>query len=171
MNINIEQLKEIWQMQQDLDKRIHNEKGLRLQDTVDKRKIALIVELGELLQELPSTFKYWKKGAIDNRGKALEEFVDCLHFALSLTDSLSLDSQIKSFNNCQFMGWIERNYSCVNTPDIIFDIFDYVNDRGENEYLWNLILIGISLKFTWEEIYQGYLAKNAVNHTRQDKGY
>ena len=41
-------------------------------------------ELGELMNELPTYFKYWKKTSADNKEKALEEYVDCLHFAVSL---------------------------------------------------------------------------------------
>ncbi len=86
MNINIEQLKEIHKMQQNLDKRIHEERGLETRETHIKRIVAFNVEFAELLQELPTTFKYWKKTAIDNRDKALEEFVDCVHFALSMSE-------------------------------------------------------------------------------------
>ena len=60
------------------------EKGGLTEYPLDMVQTAYRVELGELLQEWKQ-FKFWKlnKGEID-RDKMLEEWADCMHFALSL---------------------------------------------------------------------------------------
>lgn len=156
MRVNIRQLIELKHLQDTLDLRIHNTISLPLEDSIDDRKLAFIVEFGELLQEVPSKFKYWKTSAIDNRELALEEFVDCLHFALSLT---SLDN-VEGYTG-------EKPYPFY---DLCEELFDEVMNHGAY-ILENLISIGSTLGFTWEEVYQGYLDKNNINHERQDNGY
>lgn len=81
------ELAELLEMQQKLDESILKEKGIT-EYPVDEIETALIVELGELMNEFPTKFKYWKSTAVDNRKKGLEEYVDCLHFALSIANYL-----------------------------------------------------------------------------------
>lgn len=53
-------------------------------------KIALLVEIGELANEL-KTFKHWKKDKTINLPKAREELIDCLHFYLSWVNAFQID--------------------------------------------------------------------------------
>jgi len=55
-----------------------------------RTKIALLVEIGELANEL-KTFKHWKKQKEVNWEKAKEELIDCLHFYLSWANSFQID--------------------------------------------------------------------------------
>lgn len=55
-----------------------------------RTKIALLVEIGELANEL-KTFKHWKKQKEINWEKAKEELIDCLHFYLSWANSFQID--------------------------------------------------------------------------------
>ena len=55
-----------------------------------RTKIALLVEIGELANEL-KTFKHWKKQKKVNWEKAKEELIDCLHFYLSWANSFQID--------------------------------------------------------------------------------
>lgn len=81
----LDQLKELLEMQRVLDDAILKEHGKVYDETIaEQNKIALVVELGEMMNELPTKFKHWKSTAKDNREKALVEYVDALHFALSL---------------------------------------------------------------------------------------
>ena len=45
--------------------------------------IALQVEFAEMMNEIPTTWKNWKK-VEDNKDAAKIEFIDCVHFMLSL---------------------------------------------------------------------------------------
>lgn len=134
-----------------------------------KMRLALNVELGEMLNEMPTVFKHWKKTAVDDRDKALVEAVDCVHFWLSLW--LSMEGKRTS----------ERKYARLAKE--LADLFV----SSEETHSWlsvqkhaintfsspmgNLPLLLFSLGFTFDEIYDGYLAKNQINHERQDAGY
>lgn len=63
MNKFKEQFEHIRKQQYELDKRILNGAEYPL----GKINIALFVELGELMNELPTYFKYWKKTSVDNK--------------------------------------------------------------------------------------------------------
>src|SRR5699024_6894313 len=76
-------LQPLFETQPKLDKRIVEQKELEEQDLLDKKILALQVELGELANELPEVFKFWSNKK-NNYKKALEEYCDCLHFILSI---------------------------------------------------------------------------------------
>src|SRR5690625_439798 len=92
-------LEKLFQAQKELDDRIIKEKGLQGQDLLDKKILALLVELGELAQNWRG-FKIWSEDqeprnycmaceipeveAHDCHNPLLEEYVDCLHFILSI---------------------------------------------------------------------------------------
>ncbi len=70
-------------MQNELDRHIESEHGLQNADLVDKKILALLVELGELANET-RCFKFWSKKAPSEQEVILEEYVDGIHFILSL---------------------------------------------------------------------------------------
>ena len=164
----IEQLKEMLVMQRRLDEAIHKEKGI-FHDPDDKLQIALFVELGELMNELPTTFKYWKSSAKDNRNKALVEYVDALHFSLSLANRLGpifrddLERGKEGFDyNSRFIA----NLSQLSLQKLL-----YATVENEFTRLSFLFALGRKLGFTWGEIYTVYRLKNAENWERLYNGY
>ena len=96
-NEELIKLAELSNMQQYLDLSIYKEKGIT-EYPKKEVMVALIVELGELMNEFPTKFKYWKDTAKDNYQKGLVEYVDCLHFALSLTNYMTSED-IEKFSN------------------------------------------------------------------------
>src|SRR5690625_2827015 len=113
-------LQKLFKTQAELDERIVKEKGLEEQDLLDKKVLALQVELGELANEWRG-FKFWSEKQISRiilcavcegggyimksstttfycktckgTGKSdnnplLEEYVDCLHFILSIGNDM-----------------------------------------------------------------------------------
>ena len=71
----LEQLNELLEMQYALDEAILKEHGNVYDEKIaEQMKIALFVELGEMMNELPTKFKCWKKTAKDNKEKALVEY-------------------------------------------------------------------------------------------------
>jgi dimeric dUTPase (all-alpha-NTP-PPase superfamily) len=160
----LDQLKELLEMQRVLDESIFKEHGIT-EYPLENMKLALFDELGELLHEYPTKYKHWKKTAVDNREKGLEEYVDVIHFALSLHN--------------YFKSTDEKPYECG---------YDWCPCRGETlfEKLWNIVedlydtpkhlledvfSLGKYLGFTWKEIYEAYKKKNAVNYQRIKNGY
>ena len=160
-------IKKMLEAQKELDK-ANMKKGGLTEYPLDMAQTAYRVELGELLQEWKQ-FKYWKlnKGEID-REKMLEEWADCMHFALSL----------ENYNICPNEGYydyiskhaeedIEKYLYAENDIYIVlkrcFTDFDYIV-----EYT---IILGLKLGFTMEELEQAYWNKNKINWDRIKNKY
>src|SRR5690606_10174532 len=158
MNLN-----DLFKPQAELDKHIINEHDLHNQDLLQRRSAALICEVWECLNET-KLFKFWsKKKAI--RSKVLEEYVDSVHFALSLGNQL---------------GYTKHVYEEVKDKDIIDLAFGITNlatlipvtkDKNFSELFNLLIKLGYQLGFTEQEVIEAYYAKNKINHERQANGY
>lgn len=106
----------------------------------------------------------------------LEEYVDCLHFILSIGLELKAEKykpfSLREENIIeQFIG---LNFQ-------ICRIFDFDKDKSINYikkmkvewyFLVDLFIgLGEMLGFTWQQIEEAYMQKNAVNHQRQNEGY
>lgn len=159
----LEQLKELLEMQRVLDKAILKEHDNVYDEKIaTQMKIALFVELGELMNELPTRFKHWKKTAVDNREKALVEYVDALHFQLSLFNyyGFVIDEKCHDYNRTFHVS--KSVYECLKNNTKL-------NDTTFG--LTSLFELGRYIGFTWEEIYQAYKDKNAVNYERLKNGY
>lgn len=152
-------------MQKLLDEAIMKEHGLA-EYPVNNMEIALFVELGEMMNELPTKFKHWKKSAVDNRDKALVEYVDALHFVLSLFN----------YQNCK-IAYAKAYKECGKCNEYAgFTFYDCLINlimRAYDGYaILNIIFkLGDILGFSWDEIYKTYKDKNAVNYDRLKKGY
>lgn len=161
------ELAELLEMQQALDTAILEEHKVT---RYPKFKIenALFVEIAETLNELPSIFKYWKKTAQDNREKALIEYVDALHFALSLTNN----NPQTFLENEGFADKYLRYRRKIRLADINEEVQMTIYAMMlTSEYLHYLFYLGNILGFTWEEVYKAYKEKNAVNYERLKTGY
>lgn len=169
------QLAELLEMQQVLDLAIYKEHNIKKYPLHNKR-IALVTELGEMFNEIPSVFKYWKKTAEDNRDKALEEYVDALHFALSLTnyyaeDYLNMDTEELNYRfdyyraSLNSYGFIEPYSTAAEVSISLARII------GREMEFKKMAEIGGALGFYWEEIYNAYKEKNEINYQRLKEGY
>src|SRR5690625_3315322 len=85
MNLN-----ELFKIQAKLDNEIIEKRGLLGKDLFIWKVQALKVEISELDNET-RIFKFWSNKKMD-RGKALVELVDCIHFALSIGNDLGYTS-------------------------------------------------------------------------------
>lgn len=176
-------LKELFDMQKKLDEHIIKEKGLEGQDLLPKKILALQVELGELANEWRG-FKFWSNNQEPRtkvpltawgepyRNPLLEEYVDCLHFFLSIGNDLDSTERFDA---------IARNAG-NDITSIILATFHHVGKTKfsislaskQDHYMYALegfMHLGKKLGFTWEQIVQAYKDKNEVNHQRQENGY
>lgn len=166
-------LSKLFEIQKQLDERIVKEKGLEGQDLLDKKILALQVELGELANELPEVFKFWSNKK-NNYEKTLEELVDCWHFVLSIGNDIGFDLEnddkkvilsygIDNLINDLYM-WTSgmKDYNKLETVDHTLD-FNYIYKT--------LYRLGKEIGFSWEQIEQSYLEKNKINHERLESGY
>jgi len=170
-------LSKLFEMQRKLDEKIIKEKGLVNQDLLPKKILALQVELGELANEWRG-FKFWSNDQkprtvkyIENRkhrqNPLLEEYVDCLHFLLSI----GLESEIGAFTGDELMpikmGTIEMQFITLFKVTVTF-----LEDISYYQEMWELFLgLGEMLGFTPEQVESAYYEKNAENHRRQEVGY
>ena len=171
-------LKKLFKLQKELDERIYKEHPVQEgEDRLAEKILALKVELGELANELPEVFKFWSNKK-NNYEKALEELVDCLHFILSIGLELGMDEIADELDLKKF-DFLTSNTILSCFIGLSYDIADFYYQRENDDmvpYLYEHILLefaklGKMLGFTWDEIEQGYLSKNKINHDRQESGY
>lgn len=105
----------------------------------------------------------------------LEEYVDCLHFILSIGLDIGLTNPKRE----------NLHEELVNTTEAFQHAFNWCAtlDFARSQGIWNgkgkayerlvdvFIALGYFLGFSWEQIEAAYIAKNEVNHSRQANGY
>ena len=185
-------LDKLFQLQKELDDRIEKQHvKVGGEDRLPKKLLALQVELGELANEWRG-FKYWsndqvprtEKPIIDQRAcgntianviigyknPLLEEYVDCLHFILSIGNDLE-------FQKFDYREWLlggDVTEMLVEVSKSINSLHEILNRSVVEVYevlFSRFVKLGEMLGFTWEQIEQAYLEKNKVNHVRQNEGY
>lgn len=159
-------LQKLFKMQEELDRFIQSNQGIN-EDVFRKKGLALLIELAELANET-RCFKFWSQKGPSERNVILEEFVDSIHFLLSLGIEKNLN---------MLEEWPER----VGENDLteLFigtqrEILDFLEDYSMTNYqdLWSWYgAIAEELGFSYEDIYEAYLAKNQTNYDRQNDGY
>ncbi|MEK5328713.1 dUTP diphosphatase [Bacillus sp. FSL W8-0006] len=193
-------LEKMFKMQAELDRRIIKEKGLEGQDLLPNTYVALITELGEFANE-GRWFKHWSDDQrarnqdryLEYRTEALggnqwveknpllEEYVDCLHFFLSIAikkgwkeDMHIPEESLFDFKKENFEGglsgvYLEMQWHLLNSRLFKKEDVKYLHFQSA----WDLFLaIGIvGFGFTFDQIEEAYMNKNAVNHKRQQEGY
>lgn len=125
-------------------------------------KRALFDECGELNHEMKKEWCYWKKSQkpID-KAAVLEELSDVFHFSLTI----HMMDFGKTFDNT----WLEM-YRDYHKDDDWFTLLDCVS-RGTKFGLYLCVILSEKLNFTFDEVYNIYLEKNAKNYQRIEAGY
>ncbi|MGG3920992.1 dUTP diphosphatase [Geobacillus thermodenitrificans] len=197
-------LQKLFDMQRKLDEHIEREHPRKPdEDRLAKKILALMVELGELVNEHRG-FKYWShdqkprtggecscddgyidvymghgvveqdicprcEGIGELPNTLIEEYVDALHFILSIGLDIAEPDIVNLRDVDGKENIIEQFIEVFNrVRDLYFfeyDIFEY------ESLLAQFIKLGEMLGFTWEQIEEAYLQKNAENHARQNRGY
>ncbi|MDM5200022.1 dUTP diphosphatase [Fictibacillus enclensis] len=158
--------KELFEMQETLNARIVDEHQLHNEDLYEKRLLALLVELGELANET-RCFKYWSLKPPSSFEVILEEYVDGLHFLLSV----GLDLGIKDMEDAESL---QRD----NLTDQFLSLYQHVGKLQKKKDISlfrslfsEFVGLGDLLGFSEETVIEGYKEKNQINHQRQDEGY
>ena len=113
-------------------------------------------------------------GDVTEGNPLLEEYVDCLHFALSLV----LDTHIHIPLPKRILAESEHHptveHGFIYATQAASDVaVGSVKDQSVAAYvaLQVVLDLGMSLGFTDEQIESAYFAKNATNHKRQEEHY
>lgn len=165
----------LFETQKVLDDRIVKEKGLEGQYLLPEKFLALRVELGEFSNELPEEFKFWSSKK-NNYEKALVEYVDCLHFVLSIGLEVGVDVNglEKALGEEYGSARCEINDVFLNISDLEINIRLNRSEGVLSEYedlFMRFLLAGSRYGFAWEQIKSAYYEKNSENHERQNNGY
>jgi dimeric dUTPase (all-alpha-NTP-PPase superfamily) len=166
-------VKKLAEMQKVLDERIVQEHKLAGKDLEENKILALLVEICELANET-RCFKHWSTKGPSEQSILLEEYVDSLHFFLSIANSheFDVDHLYKAYEK-DFEYEIE--ISLVSAfKEIMAKILLMEKRKTPYHYIdaFSAYLnIGKMLGFNWEQIEDAYMKKNKINHKRQDTGY
>lgn len=180
-------LKNLFWMQGTLDEHILQEQGLK-KAPFNERILALIAELGECANEWQG-FKYWKRP--ENRqpnirakrfpammpedqifyNPMLEEYVDMLHFILSL--GLELKVKIDHERVIETEIWMAETITeqFLMITGKAYELWKYKDPAIWESLFRMFVALGEILGFTWDQVENAYFEKNAINHARQVQKY
>ncbi len=160
-------INKLFQMQKELDEYIEKENGLESVPLFDRKILALLVEVGELANET-RCFKFWSKKGPSEKKVIVEEFVDGLHFILSLGIEKGLEE----------LEWSGYDYSHQDITKQFLDLYESISHFEKEQSIPNYehvlthyFYLGKLLDFSKEEITQAYIEKNKINFERQKNGY
>lgn len=158
----------LFMMQKGLDSHIESQHALENEDLFDRKILALLVELGELANET-RCFKFWSLKPSSAEDVILEEFVDGIHFILSLglecgyedVREISAAPAGKEDASEQFL----EVYGSIQRFRMSREKADYI--ALFQSYMRLALLLGLGE----DQIEQAYVDKNEVNYQRQREGY
>ena len=114
-------------------------------------------------------------GKVVVKNPLLEEYVDALHFILSIgleiTETDILD--LKRWNLTKADNITEQFLRLMSD---VAELYNGLCNDGFSKFDYEFLLLrfihlGEMLGFSWQEIEQAYMSKNAENHARQENGY
>lgn len=156
----------LFTMQEQLDTYIQTNHQINANDLFDKKILALLVEVGELANET-RCFKFWSNKVPSEKAVILEEYVDGVHFILSIGIDLGLTKEtfvgepLKGDATALFNLVYEKINQLKKEPTVL----------NYKELFTTFLRLGEVLGFQEEDIQQAYFEKNKVNFTRQDTNY
>lgn len=107
-------------------------------------------------------------GAQEGINPLLEEYVDCLHFIISI--GLDLDADPKDLFIAPSAGSVSTETFLSMMNDVL--TLDLKRSLSHYQYTFTRITeLGLGLGFTPDVIEQAYYSKNEINHQRQETYY
>ena len=159
-------LSNLYQKQAELDARIASNHHITYETTRSRRILALFVEFGEFANAT-RCFKYWSNKPSEAQDIVLDEYVDGLHFFLSLGIDINVNK--KAYNHTKHAD---------NLTDQILEVYRlasiFLKKQDEKSYVkafQAFINITPLLKVRWSTIEKAYYKKLGENYSRQDNNY
>lgn len=156
----------LYRMQKQLDNYIESQHDLTGKDLFEEKQLALLVELGELANET-RCFKFWSNKPRNEESVILEEYVDGIHFILSLGLEKGyeyISARTENSSNSETVQFNQVFAACVS--------FKQQPTRANYELLFEYYLqLGELLGFDEKAVQEAYLKKNEINYERQNQGY
>ncbi|WP_100012168.1 dUTP diphosphatase [Lentibacillus sediminis] len=155
----------LYAMQKKLDSYIEANHETENDKFADKC-LALLVEVGELANET-RCFKFWSTKPRNEQSAILEEYVDGLHFILSL----GLD---KGYRFAEEGSVAAASGETQQFLQVFQDCTVFRENPTSDNYqklFANYLQLGKLLGFSETDMEASYEGKNQVNYERQDTGY
>lgn len=160
--------KRLFEMQRKLDQNIEESKGLTDENLLERKYLALYVELGELANET-RCFKFWSDKKPSDKKTILEEYVDGVHFLLSI----GIESGYTSYEPDP-QKVVEEMDQTAAFLSVYRSLEGLRQNRTISHYedlFHKYLSLGQSLGFKESDIENAYNLKNEVNYQRQQDGY
>lgn len=153
----------MFSMQRELDEKILDEFCYGGEELHVHRRLAFLDEVAELMNKT-RVHKYWSKKEMDERDELLEEYVDGLHFLLTIGNDLHVPNAF--FSDPKPMNLLESFDAIFTTATIIY------SPIGWQLTMTLFVGLGEALSFEWEEdIVPAYYKKYKINQERLKNGY
>ncbi|KXH87219.1 dUTP diphosphatase [Sporosarcina sp. HYO08] len=159
-------LTKLFQMQQQLDAFIQQSREGQ-QNVFEEKGLALLVELAELANET-RCFKFWSLKGASEKEVILEEYVDSIHFILSLGIEKGFNS-LEEWPKGEVVGQLTHLF--LKTNQVINQFLDQQTKEAYEQIWIHYGAIAKKLGFTNEDIISAYILKNEENYIRQKSGY
>ncbi|PID15508.1 dUTPase [Sporosarcina sp. P34] len=159
-------LHQLFEMQRALDTYI--QKNHQTNETFTERGLALVVELSELANET-RCFKFWSTKGPSADSVILEEYVDSIHFLLSLGIEKNFDGLAEWPASDTKDQSLTQQF--IQTGQSIYVFLDSLTFEDYKKIWVNYGALANTLGFTEEQIIQAYIDKNGENYARQRSGY
>lgn len=159
------QFRQLFEKQRQLDRFIEENQHVQ-KDVFDEKSLALLVELIELANET-RCFKFWSTKGPSERAVLLEEFVDSVHFMLSLGNMRGFLLEEWPF----LKEKQELTETFLNTTQTILSFLQHQTEENYRAMWEQYSLIAYNLNFTIDDVLQAYELKNEKNYERQRNGY
>ena len=160
------ELSNLYQKQSELDARIAENHNVTYASTRSTRILALLVEFGEFANAT-RCFKYWSNKPSEAQDIVLDEYVDGLHFFLSL--GIDIKASKRKYNYTKHSDDLTEQILEVYRLSAIF-----LKKQDEKSYVkafQAFINIVPILKVRWTTIEKAYYKKLGENYSRQDHNY
>ena len=160
-------LTKLFSMQAELDSFIQKNRDTN-EDVFQSKGLALLVELAELANETRS-FKFWSSKGPSDIEVILEEYVDSIHFLLSLGINLEFETMITNWPEGEVEGELTELF-LKTTESITYFLKELTIESYSNVWI-HYGSIAKKLGFTHDAIIEAYIMKNEENYNRQKVGY
>ncbi|AOG60684.1 dUTP diphosphatase [Spiroplasma helicoides] len=165
--INITNIKNLIEKQKKLDANIESTHNIpQNEETLSKKIVALFVEFGEFINE-QREFKFWSNKKASEKDVLLEEYVDGIHFILSIGYTIGFNPDSYKFDL--------KNKSII---DIYLECYEKLAIFNKNRSIENYInllnsffSVASILNFSEEDILDAYDKKNKINFKRIEEKY
>lgn len=163
MKINIDRILEL---QKQLDNNIHTKHNINPKEVFEKRRLALIVEICEMIN-INRCFKFWSLKKDYDKQVLGDEFVDCLHFILSISLHFDLDQTEYEIKDVVY----DDNELTLKVLDLI-SLAGKIESKDDcKKFIIQLFELSSTFGFTAQDIIDFYIKKNQVNFKRQQDNY